>query len=274
KAARQERQRSRVGNLPSLVRRIAPLCGGGGIYRRLVESWRSGHLWQWFVCAGVFLHRQREGEGAALAYAAGDTQIATMCFGHGARHEQPLSEPARVDGLARGCARLATIEAFEDVRQVTRADAYAGIADLDQQIAFAPPPDRDRDLATCCGVFDAVVDQVAERPLQAAVVADNCQLVVVNDHHAERKLCAANARLQPLYHVEDKLRQAHFLLAHGEAARADLRNIEQFNDHAVQHRGVAADRFQELAVRRAIFWHGEQHLAHPFDRGERRAELV
>ena len=52
-------------------------------------------------------------------------------FQHAPRHEQPLTQTARVDQFAALGTGFTPVELFKDVRQITFDDAHTGIDKLD-----------------------------------------------------------------------------------------------------------------------------------------------
>src|SRR4030042_1522613 len=110
------------------------------------------------------LDGQPHGEGGPVARRAFDGDGAAVGLGYPATDAEAKPGPA----LDAASGLVYSVEAVEDVRQVLRGDAHAGVADPQLDLLAVHPP-AGGDPAARRRVLDAVVQEV-EKELQQQVL--------------------------------------------------------------------------------------------------------
>ncbi len=138
----------------ALVRALSPLpCSGT---RAAGEIWQGLSLSQW----------QLDSKGTPFARGALNLDLSAMCVDDAARNRQAQAAPAVI---TVACV-IRAVKALEDVGQIGRRDAYAGVAYSEPGLSSCGRQ-RERDQPFKWRIFERVVNQGAHRLLEGIFVA-------------------------------------------------------------------------------------------------------
>ena len=216
--------------------------------------------------------RRRQGhhEARPVARLALRADLAAMPFHDALRDGEP--EPhARI--LARE-AVVALVERVEHLLEVGGSDPDAGVLHGDLHVP-ALAPDAERDRASLGGERDGVRAEVVEHAADQGPVG-------LQDHlrrlprRGERDPLRLGQRLQDANHLVHDVDEVERLAAHAEAARLQLRQVEDGVDEVLELQALLVDDAKEVALHPEI--RAPHVLLERFHVGadvrQRRAQLV